>query len=131
MQLLTRIRAEISHSSGAAFNLAMQEKKYHQFAERLISAKNEAAHVALRTARSEKERDSIGSNISKYEIFLNTLSTVRPGAIPKSSAAILRYDGKLPRLKVQKENPNGHEYFLPYNNRAEIIRVTAARQNLI
>ncbi|MFC6841953.1 hypothetical protein ACFQGW_21445 [Xanthomonas theicola] len=130
MQLLTRIRAEISHSSGAAFNLAMQEKNTTNLQNASFPPRTK-----LRTLHSErrvqKKRDSIGSNISKYEIFLNTLSTVRPGAIPKSSAAILRYDGKLPRLKVQKENPNGHEYFLPYNNRAEIIRVTAARQNLI
>lgn len=130
MQIVNYLRANLLHSSDAAFNLAMKNNEYLPFAEKLIAVKNEHAHCDLiKTFSDPKKYVLTNSKIEKYERFLKQLSDIQAQA--KAESDILAYNNHLPRLNVIERNSNQHEYFLPYNNQPGNITIIAAKESFI
>ncbi|CAG9435619.1 hypothetical protein [Providencia alcalifaciens] len=98
MQLLTLFKAHICHSTNAALDLARKEvvhekgNKHLDFASKLITAKNESAHLSLiKLATKSKHKYRVQcEKIEKYNNqeqfleklkFLNKLQYIRPDII--------------------------------------------------
>ncbi|MFC0140669.1 hypothetical protein ACFFJN_11600 [Erwinia mallotivora] len=130
MSVITCIKANIFHSSSAAFSLALKDPKNINLATRLITVKNQNAHCDLIKAHSDLTREiQINSRINKYQGFLDALLLRSPETSQKKD--ISDFNNSLPRLTSVSKNANDHQYFLPYDDQLQLVSYTSTNESLI
>lgn len=125
MQIVNFLRARLFNSSYAALDLARKNSSYAVFAKNIVSVKQSSAVRDLIVSQSgPKSYNELKYKINKYDFVLRQLSLIQNSSPISTRVALSDDADRLPRLKVARLNDNGHEYFLPYNNKSGKLIIT-------
>lgn len=128
MKVINYLRTVLTHSSKAAYELALNDSKYLGLAHKMISVKNTAARCDMQQTELKHEKVMfLQASIHKYEFFLKNLNFIQSAKNHGSSHDLLCYRNQLPRLQLKTTNSNTHPYFLPGNSLPEKICITDSR----
>lgn len=106
MQIVNYFRARVFHSSNAAANLAINNEKHTELAERIVSVKMSSAQCDLMNLHLDPiKKFQQHCKILKYTYILKSVSLIKKPFPETTNRASNDYLNNLPELKMSKPRP--------------------------